>query len=285
MIFCRKVLDISCAKDPRLNEWMKQSKQHQVVLTEYFAVEALNARDLDGVAANFQIVRNYPDQVLVAKPMNPLCQLAPKQLRKASNLIDAPSTKDFARLGRQIGRMHADPRIKFGLLKRMHEARLYLENLSPAGDAMKDVLSGWLQTFRENDIKTLRRENEWTPDFRHTFLKNIIEQSGMMLQRVHPGACPDTLQDLLLSMNFAFPLCFSIRAVHRSAKGNPKDIGSRSHRNDLIDSTYCAIALYFDGLITQDMGAQQTYERAREILKKLRNDAPRMSPIKHEQDW
>ncbi|MBA4109206.1 MAG: hypothetical protein C0487_06395 [Leptothrix sp. (in: Bacteria)] len=285
MTVCRKVLDISCAKDPRLNDWLKQSKQHLVVLTEYFAVEALNARDQDGVAANFQIVRNYPDQVLVSKPMNPLCQLAPKQLRKPKNLIDNPSTKDFARLGRQIGRMHTDPRVQLGILERMHAARLFLENLSPAGDAVKDVLSGWLQTFSENDVKILRRENEWTPDFRHTFLKNIIEQSDIMLQRAHPGACPDTLQDLLLSMNFAFPLCFSIRAVHRSAKGNPKDIGSRSHRSDLIDSTYCAIALYFDGLITQDMGAQQTYDQARKMLSQLLKDAPRMSPIKYEKDW
>jgi len=285
MTVCRKVLDISCAKDPRLNDWLKQSKQHLVVLTEYFAVEALNARDQDGVAANFQIVRNYPDQVLVAKPMNSLCQLAPKQLRNPKNLIDNPSTKDFARLGRQIGRMHADPRVQLGILERMHAARLFLENLSPAGDAVKDVLSGWLQTFSENDVKILRRENEWTPDFRHTFLKNIIEQSDIMLQRAHPGACPDTLQDLLLSMNFAFPLCFSIRAVHRSAKGNPKDIGSRSHRSDLIDSTYCAIALYFDGLITQDMGAQQTYDQARKMLSQLLKDAPRMSPIKYEKDW
>jgi hypothetical protein len=285
MMVCRKVLDISCAKDPRLNDWLKHSNQHFVVLTEYFAVEALNARDLDGVAANFQIVRNYPDQVLVAKPMNPLCQLAPKQLRKPKRLIDDTATKDFARLGRQIGCMHADPRVQLGILERMHAARIFLENLSPAGDATKDALSGWLQTFRENDIKVLRKENEWTPDFKHTFLKNIIEQSDMMLQRAHAGACPNTLQDLLLSMNFAFPLCFSIRAVHRSAKGNPKDIGSRSHRSDLIDSTYCATALYFDGLITQDKGAQQTYDEARKMLSQLLKDAPRMSPIKYDKDW
>lgn len=43
MAVCRKVLDISYAKDPRLADWLKQSKQHLVVLTEYFAIEALNA--------------------------------------------------------------------------------------------------------------------------------------------------------------------------------------------------------------------------------------------------
>jgi len=285
MALCRKVLDISYAKDPRLADWLNQSKQHLVVLTEYFAMEALNAQDDHSVAANFDILRNYPDQVLVTKTMNSLCQLGPKQLRKPKNLIDAPSTKNFARLCRQIGRMHVDPRIQLGIQERMHEARLYLENLSPAGDAMKDVLSGWLQTFRENDVKILRRENEWMTEFKHTFLMNIIKQSDGMLQLARPAACPDSLQNLLLSMNFAFPLCFSIRAVHRSAKGDPKDIGSRSHRSDLIDSTYCAIALYFDGLLTHDVGAQRTYDQARKLLTQLLNDAPRLPPIKYEKDW
>jgi hypothetical protein len=284
MAICRKVLDISYAKNPRLNDWLKQSKHHFVVLTEYFAIEALHARDGDGVAASFETLRNYPGQVLVAKPMNPLCQLAPKQLRRPSNLIDDPSTKDFAKLVRQIGRMHSDPRIQLGIRQKMHDARLYLENLSPAGDAMKDVLSGWLQTFRECDVKALRRENEWTPEFRHTFLKNIIQQSDGMLERARPEACPDTVQDLILSMNFAFPLCFSIRAVHRSAKCDPRDIGSRSHRSDLIDSTYCAIALYFDGLLTQDIGAQQTYDLARTILNRLLKESPRMPPVKWEKE-
>lgn len=285
MAICRKVLDISYAKNPRLNDWLKQSKQHFVVLTEYFAIEALHARDEDGVAANFEILRNYPGQVLVAKQVNPLCQLAPKQLRRPRNLIDEPSTKDFAKLGRQIGRMHSDLRIQSGIRQKMHDARLYLENLSPAGDAMKDVLSGWLQTFRERDVKALRRENEWTPEFRHTFLKNIIQQSDGMLDRVRPEACPGTVQELVLSMNFVFPLCFSIRAVQRSSKGNPRDIGSRSHRSDLIDSTYCAIALYFDGLLTQDMGAQQTYDLARKMLSQLLKESPRMPPVKWEKDW
>ncbi|MHA6914315.1 hypothetical protein ACQUJO_14430 [Ralstonia pseudosolanacearum] len=239
MMVCRKVLDISYAKDQGLACWLRQSKQHLVVLTEYFAIEALNARDELGVAENFDILRTYSDQVLVAKPMNLLCQLAPKNLRKPKNLIDAPSTKNFSRLCRQIGRMKSDPRIRLGIQEKMYEARLHLENLSPAGDAMKDVLSGWLQTFREIDVKILRKDNEWTPEFRHTFLKNIIVQSDAMLQLACPVACPDTLQDLLLSVNFAFPLCFSIRSVHRSSKGDPKDVGSRSHRSDLIDSTYC----------------------------------------------
>ncbi len=285
MTLCRKVLDISYAKDPKLANWLKQSKQHLVVLTEYFAIEALNAKDNHSVAANFDILRNYSDQVLVTKPLNPLCQLAPKLLRKPKNLIDTPSTKNFARLGRQIGRMHADPTIQLSIQERMHEARLYLDNLSPAGDAMKNVLSGWLQTFRESDVKTLRRDKEWTPEFRHTFLMNIIKQSDMMLQLARPTACPGTLQDLLLSMNFAFPLCFSIRSVHRSAKGDPKDIGSRSHRSDLIDSTYCAIALYFDGIFTHDMGAQKTYDQARKLLSQMLKDAPLMPPIKYEKDW
>lgn len=285
MAVCRKVLDISYANDRRLTDWLKQSKQHQVVLTEYFAIEALNVRDDRGVVENFGILRTYLDQVLVAKPMSLLCQLAPKQLRKPKNLIDIPSTKDFARLSRQMGRMQSDPRIQLGIQEKMHEANLHLESLSPAGDAMKDVLGGWLQTFRESDVKTLRKESEWTPGFRHTFLKNIIEQADMMLQLARPAACPDTLQDLLFSMNFAFPLCFSIRAVHRSAKGNPQDIGSRSHRSDLIDSTYCALALYFDGLLTHDMGAQRTYDQARKILEQFLEDMPHMPPIRYEKDW
>lgn len=285
MAVCRKVLDISYAKDRKLTDWLKQSKQHQVVLTEYFAIEALNARDDRGVVENFNILRNYPDQVLVAKPMNLLCQLAPTQLRKPKNLIDATATKNFARLSRQMGRMQIAPEVKLSIQEQMREAHLYIENLSHAGDAMKDVLSGWLQTFRECDIKTLRKENEWTPEFRHIFLKNIITQSDMMLQLARPAACPATLQDLLYSMNFAFPLCFSIRAVHRSTKGNPQDIGSKSHRSDLIDSTYCALALYFDGLLTHDIGAQRTYDQARKLQKQLQKDAPYLPPVRYERDW
>jgi hypothetical protein len=167
----------------------------------------------------------------------------------------------------------------------MHEARLYLENLSPAGDAMRDVLSGWLKTFNENDLKILRKENSWTPEFRHIFLKNVITLSDTMLELARPTACPETLQDLLLSVNFAFPLCFSIRAVHRSAKGNPQDIGSRSHRSDLIDSTYCTLALYFDGLLTHDLGARRTYDHAKRILSQLLDDAPGTPSIKYEKSW
>ncbi|NYT64098.1 hypothetical protein H0A66_17410 [Alcaligenaceae bacterium] len=146
-------------------------------------------------------------------------------------------------------------------------------------------LSGWLLTFNENDVKRLRKDKEWTPAFRHTFLKNIITQSDMMLQLARSSACPGTLQDLLLSMNFTFPLCFSIRSVHRSATGNPKDIGSRSHRSDLIDSTYCSLALYFDGLLTHDAGAQRTYDQARKIRSQLLKDALCTPSIKYEKDW
>jgi hypothetical protein len=285
MAIRRKVLDISYAKDRGLSDWLKQSKQHLVVLTEYFAIEALNTRDARGVVENFDILRTYSDQVLVAKSMSQLCQLAPKKLRKPNNIIDVTSTKNFARLSRKIGRMQSDPKTQLSIREMMLEAALHLENLSPAGDAMKDVLNGWLKTFREIDVKILRKENEWTPEFRHTFLKNIIELSDTMLELASPVAYPDTLQDLLFSLNFVFPLCFSIRAVHRSTKGNPKDIGGRSHRSDLIDSTYCALALYFDGLLTHDIGAQKTFNQAREILSRLFKEAPSTPPIKYERDW
>lgn len=284
MVASRKVLDISYAKDSNLASWLRQNKQHQVVLTEYFAIEALNAQDSQSVAANFDIVRRFPRQVLVAKPMNPLCQLAPKQLRKQSNLIDGPATTDFARLARQIGSMHRDTDIRLGIENRMDAARNYLENLSPAGEAMKDVLSGWLQTFRPADVKALRKTDEWTLEFRQTFLKNILEQAGMMLERAGSSAQPISLQELLFSMNFAFPVCFSIRAVHRSAKGDPRDISFRSHRSDLIDSTYCTLALYFDGILTHDAGAQRTFNDARQLIRQLKHESLGTAPIEYQVD-
>ncbi|MFO6419255.1 hypothetical protein ACLBKS_03540 [Hylemonella sp. W303a] len=281
----RKVLDISYARDQRLAEWLKKSKHHQVILPEYFAVEALNVRDDLGVAANFEILGAYPDQVLLAKPMSFLCQLAPKQMRKSKNLIDALSTKNFTRLSRRIISAKSDPDSRLRIQEAMYEAGLYIESLSPAGDAMKEILSGWLKTFRESDIRALRKENEWTPEFRHNLLMNLIKMSDIMLSCARPEACPRTLPELLFSINFVFPLCLSVRAVHRRMKGDPKDIGEKSHRSDLIDSTYCTLALYFDGLLTHDMGAQRTFNQARNILGQLKEDAPRFSSITYEKDW
>jgi hypothetical protein len=93
---------------------------------------------------------------------------------------------------------------------------------------------------------------------------------------LHPnGKIPPAAHDLPYSFIFRFALCAFLHALHWRVRGGAGDRLAERMRNDVIDVTYAAYALCFDGLLSDDKLVREIYENAEAMLALFTKYAPK----------
>jgi hypothetical protein len=77
---------------------------------------------------------------------------------------------------------------------------------------------------------------------------------------------------------FRMALCAYIHALRWRVAGGAAGALPERMRNDVLDVTYAAYALCFDGLLSNDAMAKEIHDNARSLLDLFTKYAPKRSP-------
>jgi hypothetical protein len=254
----RKIVDRNYLQSPKLRHYLAVWRKHRVVLTDYAAMEAFKGDALANIASATEILREFPKQVIVLKSTSSIGTLKGRRCGFTCRMIDRDQTRVFPEWCEHTARALAGEEelqrqiVENGIdadayLKRMDEQENYAENL----DAMA-------KTFSETELKALRKHE---PISEKTFSKI---QSHVLTWRPFCSLPTPVSPICRQQRNYHTDLSFAMRwlviwSLRWISVGCAKNVKPEKIRNDIVDCTYAAYATYFQGLLSDDAGANEIY--------------------------
>ncbi|WP_282353050.1 hypothetical protein [Pseudomonas sp. PS01303] len=261
------VVDSNQLKNPRLREFLQASTLNRAVLTDYAAMESLQGNAVQSIVNAMAIAGDYPDQIIVLKTTQSICQLSGRAAGLRRRLIDSSQTAGFAKYIRTLKTADSGDRAMVNVIQEM--ARDATEQLNRMLSDAADIaqIFGDISTDFSKEERAIVRNNEpFTIKMIDTLIKSVIEVSSILFL-THPKVPRKvTYQQLPNTFIFRNSLCCCLLALEWTASGGAKSAQRHKIRNDMVDSHFVTYATYFDGLLSDDAKALRLYNRATEVL-------------------
>lgn len=146
-----------------------------------------------------------------------------------------------------------------------------LENINGFADNIKDAT----KEFTKDELGILRRHEPVPQVIVLKILDGTLKLADSFFL-MHPDIPPQPkMQDVPHTFIFRFALCAFLHALHWRVKGGVEDRLPERMRNDVIDVSYAAYALCFDGIMTEDKLAIEIYDNGRAMLDLFRKYVPK----------
>lgn len=263
------------AKHP-LRAWLGASKDHIVVVTDYAHLEMLKGNALKNILKSTEILAEFPKQVHIVKSITAVSALRGKAKGRKKRMTSGRGTKSFRKW--RDKRAHAaegHQRFEGEILRNGERASKQfadmLENMNGFADNIKDAT----KEFTDDELGILRC-HESVP---HAIVLKILGGTLKLADSfflMHPDIrSQPKLHDVPHTFIFRFALCAFLHALHWRVKGGAEDRLPERMRNDVIDVSYAAYALCFDGILTDDKLANEIYDNGRAMLDLFTEHAPK----------
>lgn len=264
----RLVIDANVAGSAQLNTWLAKSQTNIALITSAFAIEAYRRRKIEGIQRSYGVLARYPRQLRVVRTQDALCRLNVRSKGLAARMLDESGTKDLLHLCRGLNVLQQSA-IESGLAPLIRQADEQIEKLERDSHGLGPEIADYFNRLSTNDLLALRRGDPYTPGL----IRNLFEQvmhTTTSIARTIPGCyVPKDRFELIRSFPCRLVLCGALALRKRARKGDIA-VANPSHlKNDLIDAQYIAVALYFDGLLTNDNGMREIYLEAKGIVALL----------------
>lgn len=263
----RMVVDSNQLQSPRLRAFLEASTSNRAVVTDYSAMEALQGDAVRSICNAMKILGDYPEQVIVLRNTQLICQLSGRAAGLQRRLIHEGQTSGFPDYIRKIKEAERGHGAWVGeILKMAEDARWQLQRmLTDAADLAK-IFDSLAADFDKEERRKIRDGERFTAKMVDTLIKAVMEVS-MRLFRSHPRSPRvPVFRELHNTFIFRNSLCCYLLALEWAAIGGAKTAKDHKIRNDMVDSHFITYATYFDGLLTEDAKALRIYKRAKEIL-------------------
>ncbi|MEN2396829.1 hypothetical protein [Pseudomonas halotolerans] len=261
------VVDSNQLQSPQLKAFLEASTANRAILTDYSAIEALQGDIVRSFANGMSIAGQYPNQIIILKTTQSVCQLSGRKAGLQRRLIDTSQTSGFADFVQKLKLAGSgyQPMVD-ELIKKARDADEQLNRMLSDAAAIAQVFDELTIGFSKDERKIVRDNEPFTMKMVDTLIKLVIEVSGEIF-RTHPRA-PRKVTYEQLSNTFIFrnSLCCCLLALEWTANGGAKDVKRHKIRNDMIDSHFATYATYFDGLLSNDAKALRLYNRTKEVL-------------------
>jgi len=261
------VVDSNQLQSPRLKAFLEASTANRAILTDYSAMEALQGDVVRSFANGMSIAGQYPNQIIVLKTTQSICQLSGRKAGLQRRLIDASQTSGFAKFIQKLKSAESgDKAIAGEVLKMARDADVQLHRMLADASTIAQVFDGLTIGFSKEERKAVRDNEPFTMQMVDILIKLAIDVSGEIF-KTHPKAPRKiTYEQLPNTFIFRNSLCCCLLALEWSAVGGAKEAKSHKIRNDMIDSHFATYATYFDGLLSSDAKALRLYNRTKWVL-------------------
>jgi hypothetical protein len=265
----RMVVDSNQLQSPRLKAFLEASTDNLAVLTDYAAMEALQGDAVRSFANGMSIAGLYPNQIIVLKTTQSICQLSGRKAGLQRRMIDESQTAGFAEFIKKLKLAEGGYQPMVDELRKMaRDATKQLNRMLPDAADVAPIFGDLSAGFSKEERRIIRDHEPLTMKMVDTLIKSVIDVSCEIF-RTHPKAPHKvTYEQLPNTFIFRNSLCCCLLALEWTAIGGAKDAQHHKIRNDMIDSHFVTYATYFDGLLSDDAKALRMYSRAKEVLER-----------------
>lgn len=268
-----KVVDSNYLNSPDLYNFLTESEDNFVVLTEYAAIEAYKGvgEKFQAIYESMEILSKFPNKVLISKAIINICGMELQESTLPDSLIDKEHTRSFGEFCSHIEILKTKPeKYRSELLVKQQDANWQMDRIKSDAPKLLEGLEAVKKLYTANEIKKIRNG-----DISENILNKMIENTMTMtaiLMRDHPSVTSAPEFDLLPhSFLFRQALCFKLLFFRWVSKGSPTKLNTNKIVNDIIDMNFATFALYFDGLLTNDRKLMEVYQEARGVLYLFRS--------------
>jgi len=263
----RMVVDSNQLQNPRLRTFLEASTSNRAVLTDYLAMEALQGDAVKSICNAMRILGDYPEQVIVLRDTQLICQLSGRAAGLQRRLIHDGQTSGFPDYIRKLNEAEHghDPLIE-EIRKMAVDASGQLHRMLANAADLAQIFDSLAIDFDSEERRKIRDGERFTAKMLDTLIKAVMHAS-MILFRNHPRSPRvPVFKELHNTFIFRNSLCCYLLALEWAAIGGAKTAKDHKVRNDMVDSHFVTYATFFDGLLTEDAKAMRLYKRSKDIL-------------------
>ena len=266
----RIVIDASFAVDSRLGDWLERAGDNIAILTEYFYIEAYRRGDPHRVQESFAQLGRRPAQVHILNSTDILSRLPPKASGATRRMINDSATREFQKFIKDIQRLKSDDGIKRAVEDHIRAANHQMNEGLAGVEGLGDALKALASSFPDKDLRAMRRGEKYSSTAIKTMMVQLLDLTKAAFQSQRTLHIPGDKETLAHSYIFRLSLCCYLVFKYRIEKGAVGEHLRNDHaKNDLVDATYAASALYFDGLRTNDATLAACFSEARYLMTNI----------------
>lgn len=261
------VVDPNMLREEALRLFLRRSRRHQAVLTDYAAMEAYKADSLATLRNSIAILAEFPDQVLVLKNTQTLCSLNARGAGLRRRLIDERQTREFTRFC-YLTKHAADHEIRLQFEEHVREAQAQMDRMLADAGAMAESIALFEKAYTNTELRNIRTDERYTSEMIKKLITSVSELARLLIVR-HPRARKFRKGTEEPRNNFIFrvALCAYLVVLRWIAVGGARSVKPEKLRNDMIDANFAACATYFDGLLSSDKKLMSIYQEAKAWLE------------------
>ena len=266
----RKVLDSNFCANPAVAEYLEESHDNYVVLCEYADIEVLKSgNSVQGLANTLSVLKNFSKQVIVLKSTRAISSQKIFKSGYIKRMISDAQTRGFDVYCRNVGyAVNGNMDVKNEILRQATNAKKEAEEALEVAEEYVEAARKSLNDFSESEIEQINISEVLSKDLFTKVLNQLLGMAihshalmGADIRRAEPS-------DIVNTIAFRTLLCNYLMIFRWFSNGSLPKKGEKI-RNHIYDCGFAAYATLFDGLLSNDEGAQTTYRAAKRFLKQL----------------
>ncbi len=266
----KKVIDSNLLQSKSLTAYLSDSPNNYAILTDYAAMEAYKGDTLKSIYRSMTILARYPKQVIVLKDTQTICGLSGRVASRNRNLIDETQTREFPIYCQQLlAAQRGDVSLQQQLLEHGREATAHLDRMLLDMTKLASGIDLMAKTYSPAELKILRRREEQTPQMREKLVENVMSLAKELFKSDPNRTATPTLREARDMFSFRYAICSYVSILKRIEDGGAGKTKPEQLRNDVVDINFATFATYFDGLLTADQKAGNTYTDAEFLLREV----------------
>lgn len=262
----KKIIDSNYLQRDELRDYLAL-KENYVVLTDYLSMEAYKGDTFSSIFKSIKILADYPNQVIVLKDTQTICELTPKREDLQNHLIDYDQTKSFSGFCKDItDAQNGNSSLAQQITKHGEAANFHMRKMLADAEQVRKAIALIANTYSPEELRFWRTGTAYPDGFSDKFFKRVLELAAEMFNS-HPQvtSLPD-FENLQNSYIFRYSLCSYLLALDWVASGGAEAVKPEKLRNDMVDVTFATYATFFDGILSCDKKTNQLYQDACVIL-------------------
>jgi hypothetical protein len=266
----RKVVDRNFLQSPTLLEYLSASRKNHAVLCDYTLMEALKGDTVANISSATAILAAFPKQVVVLKSTAIICQLKGRRCGFTRRMIDKGQTKGLPEWREGLGQAQAgDNELRRQLLAHGKEADAHLNRILNDQTTYAENLDRASKHYTAAELKALRAHEPIPEAMFLKLLDNILDMAAFLFDANPNISVRPPSRELPYTFIFRYALAGYLLALRWMSVGGAKKVKPERIRNDIVDATLAAYATYFQGLLSNDVKANEIYHDAKSFLKVL----------------
>jgi hypothetical protein len=256
----RKIVDRNYLQSPKLRDYLATWRKHRVVLTDYAAMEAFKGDALANIASATKILREFPKQVIVLKSTSSIATLKGRRCGFTRRMIDRDQTRGFPEWCEHTARALAgDNDLQRQIVENSIEADAHLKRMRDEQENYAENLDAMVKNFSEAELKALRKHEPISEEMFGKVQSHVLEMAAFLFAAYpHVTELPPA-RELPYRFIFRYAMAGYLVALRWMSVGGARNVKPEKIRNDIVDCTYAAYATYFQGLLSDDAGANEIY--------------------------